>query len=470
MGSNPEREGLTRRDVLKLAAVAAAGCATGVDGEPEPLQDGEADVGELASFSTSGRQIAPAIPAAIDTFVVVCMENRSFDHFLGSLRLIEGRTVDGLTGNESNPSPEGSIVPVHLLDDFTADDPPHNWDACHAQWNGGRNDGFVKSHAGSYQDQVMGFHVREQLPVSYALADSGVACDHWNASVMGPTWPNRLFLHGATSNGRKSNLPVFGFKSVFKLLESKGLKGTNFFHDVPWAVAGYFKLTGYEGIEKFFSRAAAGTLPTLSVIDPQWFGAGANDDHPDHDVRLGQALVGSIVRAMAASPQWGRCMLIVTYDEHGGFFDHAPPGTTTDERAEFRQLGFRVPTLVAGPYVKQGAICSDQLDHVSIIATLTRRFGLGVLNERVAASKDLSGCIELGNVAPRVAPDLPAVDFDLGTLRWGRSAYEDDAYPELRALLDTGRVPAWLDRRRDAQAIAEYILRQGENLGAVKLR
>src|SRR6185503_6562635 len=104
-----------------------------------------------------------------------------------------------------------------------------NWDACHAQWNGGRNDGFVKSHAGSYQDQVMGFHVREQLPVSYALADSGVACDHWNASVMGPTWPNRLFLHGATSNGRKSNLPVFGFKSVFKLLESKGLKGTNFF-------------------------------------------------------------------------------------------------------------------------------------------------------------------------------------------------------------------------------------------------
>src|SRR6185503_14931193 len=159
MGSNPESDGLTRRDLLKLAAVAAAGCATGVEGGPAPLEDGEADVSELpppVERSASDRVAAPVIPAAIDTFVVLCMENRSFDHFLGSLRLLEGRSIDGLTGAESNPAPDGSRVPVHVLDDFTPADPPHSWDASHAQWDNGRNDGFVRAHAGGDQDQVMG--------------------------------------------------------------------------------------------------------------------------------------------------------------------------------------------------------------------------------------------------------------------------------------------------------------------------
>jgi phospholipase C len=472
MASNPEREGFTRRDVLKLAAVAAAGCATGADGETAaPLEDGEAAVGELPEPSPSGARRASGLPAALDTFIVVCMENRSFDHYLGSLRLLEGRAVDGLSGGESNPAPDGGMVPVHLLEDLTAADPPHDWDACHAQWNDGKNDGFVRAHAGSNQDQVMGYHVREQLGVTYGLADQGVACDRWNASVLGPTWPNRLYLHGATSLGRKGNAPVFGFKSVFKLLERAGLPATNFFHDVPWALGGYLKLTGYEGIERFLSRAAAGTLPTLSIIDPQFFGAAANDDHPDHDVRLGQALLGTIVRALGASPQWSRCLLVVTYDEHGGFFDHAPPATTVDERPDFRRLGFRVPTLLAGPYVRRGAVCSRQLDHVAVIATLTRRFGLGVLNERVAASLDLSVALDPATfAAPRPPPDLPPVDIAAAALRWGPTPRDDASYPELRAIVDGGRVPSWLDRRGDALAIAEHVLAAGARLGAVRLR
>jgi phospholipase C len=473
MASNPERETLTRRDLLKLAAVTAAGCATGVGSGPPPVEDGEIDVGDLPPLpeGSGARVAAPAIPAAIDTFVILCMENRSFDHYLGTLRLLEGRALDGLTGSETNPAPEGSVVPVHLLDDFTPADPPHGWDASHAQWNNGRNDGFVRAHAGSNQDQVMGYHVRQQLDVTYTLADTSTVCDRWNASVMGPTWPNRLYLHGATALGQKSNRPVFGFKSVFKLLESRGLRGTNFYHDVAWATAGYFKLTGYEGIEKFLSRAAAGTLPALSIIDPQYFGAGANDDHPDHDVRLGQALIGTVVRAMGRSPQWSRSLLVVTYDEHGGFFDHAPPGTMTDERADFRRLGFRVPTLVAGPYVRRGGVCSAQLDHVSVIATLTRRFGLGVLNARVAATQDLSAALDPNTFnAPRPPPELPVVDIDAGALAWGITARDDPAHAEMRALFDSGRVPAQLDRRGDGLAIARHVLEAGAHLGAVKLR
>jgi phospholipase C len=471
MASNPERDALTRRDLLKLMAVGAAGCAAGVDGAPAGGEDGEADVGDLPLETPGARPAGSVIPAAIDTFVVLCMENRSFDHYLGSLRLREGRAIDGLTGAELNPSPEGAPVPVHLLEDFTPSDPPHGWDASHAQWNGGRNDGFVRAHAGSDQAQVMGYHVREQLGVTYALADGGVVCDRWNASVMGPTWPNRLYLHGATALGRKSNAPVFRFRSVFKLLEAAGLRGINFFHDAPWAAAGYLKLTGYEGVERFFTRAAAGTLPTLSIIDPQYFGAGANDDHPDHDIRLGQALIGTVVRAMAESPQWGRSLLLVTYDEHGGFYDHVAPGAMPDERPEFRQLGFRVPALVAGPYVQRGAVCSTQLDHVALIATLTRRFGLGLLNGRVAASEDLSVALDPNTfAAPRPAPELPPVVIDAGALPFGPTAFDDPSYPELREALDSGRVPAHLDRRADALAIAHHVLSVGARLGAVKLR
>src|SRR5262249_18449618 len=163
--------------LLKLAAVAAAGCATGVDGAPAPLEDGEADVGDLPTASEASRRAVPAVLGAIDTFVVVCMEDRSFDHYLGSLRLLEGRAVAAV----STPPPAGSTAPVHALDTCTAPDPPHDWTSCHAQFDGGRNDGFVKAHAGADQDQVMAYYARSQLGVSYGLADSGVACDRWHA-------------------------------------------------------------------------------------------------------------------------------------------------------------------------------------------------------------------------------------------------------------------------------------------------
>ncbi|HMY17845.1 MAG TPA: alkaline phosphatase family protein, partial [Polyangium sp.] len=173
-----------------------------------------------ADFCQDTTNLTPEeLLAPIDTFVILMMENRSFDHCLGSLRLLEGRDVIGLAGTEKNPAPNGTFVDVFKLEDFTPADPPHDWDACHNQFNGGKNDGFVLAHAGNNQADVMGYHVREQLPITYALADAHAVCDHWFASVMGPTWPNRFFLHGATSKGQKSNLPVFGFKSIFDVLD-----------------------------------------------------------------------------------------------------------------------------------------------------------------------------------------------------------------------------------------------------------
>lgn len=313
----------------------------------------------------------------------------------------------------------------------------------------------------------MGYHERDQLPIMYALADAGAVCDRWHCSLLGPTWPNRFFLHGATSNGITSNFPSLGFRNIFDVLSDAGVSHTNYFGDVAWATGGYAKLAGLSPIEQFFDDAAAGTLPQFALIDPSFFGGGANDDHPDHDIRLGQALIASVYAALAASPQWNRCLFAITYDEHGGFFDHVAPPVTVDERDEFRQLGFRVPSVVTGPHVRRATV-STQLEHVSVISTLTVKHGLDPINDRVAATNDLSACIDpalLGDPQPPV--ELPPLEMSMSSLRPRDT--RGDSHRELRDAIDKMQLPRHLDRRSESLDIARRVLRRGANLGAIKL-
>ena len=250
-------------------------------------------------------------------------------------------------------------------------------------------------------------------------------------------------------------------------LDDADLTHKNYFHDVAWAVGGYFKLGGNAPIEDFFDAAAAGTLPNLSVIDPGFFGGGANDDHPDHDIRLGQALIASVVNALGASPQWGRCLLVISYDEHGGFFDHVAPPTTTDERAAFRQLGFRVPSLVIGPTARRGEVVRTQFDHVSVISTLTRRFDLPALNPRVTATNDLSSCIAPQFLAdPQPPPVIPPLMMSRAAVLARPST---PAHPELAAALDAMHLPPELDRRDRPREVTARFLDCAARVGAIQL-
>lgn len=157
------------------------------------------------------------------------MENRSFDHFLGALKTdptYPGKAnVEGLTGAETNPAPDGTPVKVFKMSNFTPKDPPHGWDASRVQFNGGKNDGFVRAHAGETQHEAMGYHDRSQIPFYYWLADNFAICDRWFASVMGPTSPNRFYLNAATSKGKKDNKPIWiGVPpTIWDRLEAKGL-------------------------------------------------------------------------------------------------------------------------------------------------------------------------------------------------------------------------------------------------------
>lgn len=475
---------VTRRQMLAgLGATAAAGLV-GCSGD-DPIAPAD---GSVLDASPDAAPDAPVITACtatsmltpeqllshIDTIVVLCMENRSFDHYLGSLRVLEGRAdVEGLTGSESNLTTGNVAVPVHLLQDFTPADPPHGWDACHAQWNAGANDGFVRAHAGANEADVMGFHVRSQLPVTYALADAGVVCNRWFSGCLGPTWPNRYYLHGATSRGVQANVPALGFTSIFDRLAAASVDATNYYSDVAWATGGYGKLTGLATIERFFEDAEAGSLPPFSILDPSFVGGGANDDHPDHDIRLGQALIGSVVAALGQSPQWSRCLLLVTYDEHGGFYDHVAPPETIDERADFRRLGFRVPSLVIGPTVRRGCAIDDVLEHSSVAATAARRWGLEPMNDRAAQAGDLSVCIDPSRIGdPLPPPVIPQVAVSLGALRRRQELARrvgQVSHVELMRAIDAVRPPRALDRRGDADAIARRVLAWGERVGAVRL-
>ena len=366
-------------------------------------------------------------PPGIRNVVLLMQENRSYDHWLGARTLVESKPGDGLTAGMSNKDAGGTAVPIYPMDvaSYCVPDPPHGWDLAHTQFNTGANDGFViaqeMEHPGN--TQVMQYMQRADLPVTWALADQYATCDRWFCSVMGPTWPNRMYWLSGTSMGQKSNdVPVGGYTAptIFDRLADAGVDFRIYYGDLPFIpLLGAGVKVSLDGklqkMKQFFADATAGTLPPVSYIDPPF---AYGDDHPPHDPPYGQALIASVYNALAASPQWKHTLLIVTYDEHGGFFDHVPPPTAPDEHAAdgFDQVGFRVPTLVIGPYVKQGFVSSVVRDHTSALKHLEGMFGTAPLTMRSTAANDLTELLDMDRLAagnPAAPITIPAVTADI---------------------------------------------------------
>jgi len=370
----------------------------------------------------------PAAPnaadrAAVRTIVICMMENRSFDHVFGSLSLVEGRTVDGLTDGMSNTTREGELVPITpLVEPCTDPDPPHSWDASRVAHDGGSNQGFVWAYQDEYGDlsplqNPMTYQVRAQQPVSYALADDGALCDRWYSSVLTSTWPNRIYLHAGQSMGQTGNtLPPggsFTCRTIWDQLLEVGVDWAYYFSDLPTlALFGRSTFTPYLlPIDLFYADAAAGGLPPVVCVDAA---AAYNDDHPPHHPLLGQYFVASIYQALVDSPHRDEFLLIVTYDEAGGFFDHVPPPTIEDDRSAegFGQLGFRVPAFAAGPFV-QRAVSSTPFEHTAILKFVQDQHGIDerlTLRNEVAA--DLAELLDADRLAagdPAPATALPVI-------------------------------------------------------------
>ena len=408
----------------------------------------------------------------IDHIVVLMMENRSFDHMFGALSLLEGRLVDGLTGRESNPAGNGDAVAVFALGNVNVEtDPSHSWDGSRAQWNQGANDGFVTSFAGEGAPdpaQIMGYYDRARLPASYALADSYALCDRWFASVMGPTWPNRFHLNLGTSHGLMTNDPVSEQPSIFDRLDDAGISNVYYNAGLPFAFS-YGKTEGFGTMSDFFEAAAKGTLPSFSMVDPVFtFGENiGTDDHPPCDPMLGQAFIASVYAALAQSPAWDNTLLVITYDEHGGFFDHVSPPQTDDERPEFRQLGFRVPAVVVGARTRRGCVNSTQFDHVSVVATITRKWGLEPLSSRVMTTSDLSSCLD-----PAYIDDpQPPISLPMLSVQRPPKVPEGVQLGGHRELVDLAEAHGWdrERRQRHASEAIDAVFAWGTRLGVLRV-
>lgn len=423
----------------------------------------------------------------ITTFVYMMMENRSYDHYLGA-RALDGLGGDGITAGLTYKDVNGADVPVYAASaDFSEQcvsaDPPHGWGTSRGQFNDGANDGFLiqhQQHGGGLE--AIQYMVRDRVPVHNALADAYTSCDRWFSSVMGPTLPNRMYWHAGTANGAMNNDAVLGgahegVTSLYHRLEESGIDWAYYYGDVPVLsvlddipVEGHIRRFLYD----FIDDAAAGRLPPIVYIDP---GFGTNDDHPPHHPLLGQQLISAVYQALATSPQWNNVMLVVTYDEHGGFFDHVPPPKVPDENASigFDQLGFRVPTIVAGPYAKQGYVSSVEYDHTSALRHLQNVFGFGTLGTRTDAANDLIDCIDLERLAagqPAAPVTMPAVEIDEENLpercTYGsvlNGGFEHDLL-EWAEGANLGKLDLRHESRNYVYGIAEYL--DYHNLGRIR--
>jgi len=342
--------------------------------------------------------LSAVTPARIEHLVILMMENRSFDHYLGSLSLpAEGRDdIEGLRlPLPTLPDLQGNPVCAWPMDGTPpeADDPPHGWDAAHAAHNGGRNDGFVQQfervHATADLRLPLGYYTRATLPVFYALADEFTVCDHWFSSLLSSTWPNRKYLHSGRrdEDDDTQTLPAppgFLTRPMYDAIEDardaqgNRLTWKSYFTDLPFLAFWYgFAATHvdhFRPIVEFVKDCQQDRLPTISVIDPPFTIA---DDHPPHDPRVGQKFVGLIVDALTHSDSWEKTALVILYDENGGFYDHvAPPPCFEEPAMDDPTLGFRVPAIVVSAYAKRRYACKTVFDHTSVLKSIHSRWNV----------------------------------------------------------------------------------------------
>ncbi len=414
----------------------------------------------------------------IDTVVHLMMENRSFDHVLGALAL-EGRPVDGLRLDMKNPHPAGGELGVYADDVACLIDPPHGWTASRKQFNGGLNDGFLKAYIDSNGEagveRVMGYLAREDMPAHYAIADAGVVCDRWFAACMTSTWPNRGYSLCAQNGDYKGNdfANPRDYHTIFRRLEEAGLEWACYHQSISFLMLYPVARERMFPIEQFWEDAAAGRLPPYVYVEPLY---GRASDHPPEHPLAGQIFISSVYDALSKSPQWKSTLFAVTYDEHGGFFDHVPPPKAADPLADlgWDQLGFRVPALVSGGRVSPG-ISSTVFDHTSVLATVARLYDLEPLTVRDAAAKDLLGLVDVeaasfGALSP--AAQIPLIEVDEETLESEACSHDVPlgpryvtGQPELERYVDDHPELSSLDRRKEIDQLFEGLLRRAYDRG-----
>jgi phospholipase C len=482
----PDRVFITRRSLLRAGAGLAVASAVpwrlpAALAVPLRAADTLPDPGRAAGTPD------PSMP--FDHVVVVMMENHSFDNYLGMLPRRGQRKADGFRfdrhGAPANRQPykDGYTTPVHAKSMCQPPDVDQTWNGTHFQIDGGKMDGFARNKPGSmlYWDEA-------DIPFYYSLAKTFTVGNRWFCSAPCQTFPNRRFLLAATANGLVSTdtnsildpLPKTG--TIFDRLNAHGISWINYFTDLPgtgvWETIPQSNPDKIRPVAQFFADCASGSLPAVSFVDPE-FGAtndlggaligaapqtydqvqqvetqGGDEENPQ-DITLGEDFVARVVNALIASPAWSRSLLVWTYDEHGGYYDHVPPPAAvapddippkigpTDARGGYDMYGPRVPAVVVSPYSKAGGVTGVVHDHTSILATIEHKWNLPACTRRDANAATLMDFLDTGK--PRLLePPALAAPGDVVASEQNCS----DAQPDLTVYHDPTPKPKHTKRAR----------------------
>jgi phospholipase C len=432
--------GLSRRSALQTGLVAAAGVGAGSWASPA---NAAAQAGRgHRPLRQPGSLPYPGLPPGTDTIpqikhiVVLMMENHSYDNKLGLLRRpdADGFRVgrDGLP-RAVNPYPDGDIQHAfHLPTTCQLDgQPSQNWTDSHTQFDGGRNDGFVESGSGPVS---MGYWDHADQPFYYSLAHRFPIADRYFCSLLGQTFPNRRFLISATSLGMindtvpaLTDYPPNG--TIFDKLDAAGVSWKDYYTTLP-TVELYPQLflrnngTKVVPITSFFTDAAAGTLPGYCLVEPDY--ENQSEENPQN-IAVGEQFAAQVISAVMSGPGWAETVLIWTYDEHGGYYDHVPPPAalapddiaplvtgTESAYSGFAQYGFRVPCAIVSPWARPHYVSHQIMDHTSICALVESKWNLPAMTLRDANASNMLDLLDLRRphflTPPPLAQPLLATD------------------------------------------------------------
>jgi phospholipase C len=375
--------------------------------------------GGLASSAALSPEMLRAASSQIKHIVVVMMENRSFDHFLGWLPNANGKQA-GLAYEDV----KGVSHPTHeLAPDWTGcgfNDPDHSYDGGRIEVDNGLMDGFMKTSTADLY--AIGYYQEADNQFFPQFARSFTACDMYFPSILAPTFPNRIFqLCGQTDRLDDSD-SLCWYPTIFDHCAEAGVSSGYYYGNVPFLTLFPIEALLYShSFSTFLSDCAKGTLPAVSFVDPRFtlLLNTANDNHPESDIRNGDAFIAEVYNALTTSPAWNSTVLVLNYDEWGGFFDHVPPpralapnNTDTDLVDGKALLGCRCPCIVASPWTvgtpSNPTVDHTVFDHTSVLKMIESVFNVKPLAARETSS-DVGNLLSVINVSnsPQSAPVLP---------------------------------------------------------------
>jgi phospholipase C len=399
---------LSRRHLLGLAGAAGVvGAAPGT-----VLSSAGAPAPRPTSASTPAALELP-VPAdsGIEHVVVVMMENRSFDHFLGWL--------PGADGKQAGLAFRDRYGRLHQTAHATAfdtcgfEDPDHSYEGGRIQLNGGKCDGWLKS--GENDQAAISYYEQADLGFFGPAAVDWTTCDRYFSAVMAETYPNRFYLHAAQTDRLHNNTDQATMPTIWDRLSDASVSGKYYFSDVAFTLLWYGKYAGISlPFATFLTDCATGRLPAVSFVDPRFedeASGTSNDDHPHADIRAGEAFLNQVYDAVRTSPSWEKTVLVITYDEWGGFFDHVPPGKAPDVSRKTALRGFRVPTVVISPLARRRHVSHRVFDHASVLKMIEWRWGLDPLTPRDAHAHNLASVLDFSRPPTLASPTYTVPPF-----------------------------------------------------------